>query len=273
MATHCCDRESEKLASGFRLVSDQSLHSPHFSGNQYALVCSREEKGWWRKSPPVNICQMNSEQILSVRGYWWCIFAFVVMLKISFIPTVEFPYSTGGSLLIMSSPMSSQRTFFGCCPVAGKPSKHWIAIWPAKFSLHLLKRINLQFTIRKSALFWRLTFENIWINGKLQRISHTCMTAIIILHSMPKGQTIAIIPGRGQEIMPVQLRRCTAFACHFKYRWKFPSLGIFTVSRHFSEFPHHFWPTWSHEADWLPIRWHHVLFRDWQGRIIVLFGK
>jgi hypothetical protein len=36
MATHGCYRAGEKLTAGFRLVSDPSLHSPHFSGNQYA---------------------------------------------------------------------------------------------------------------------------------------------------------------------------------------------------------------------------------------------
>jgi hypothetical protein len=51
-------------------------------------------------------------------------FDLVVMLKISFIPTIEFPYSTGSPLFIMSSPMSWQRPFFGCCPVAGEPSEH-----------------------------------------------------------------------------------------------------------------------------------------------------
>jgi hypothetical protein len=57
------------------------------------------------------------------------------MLKIPFIPTIEFPYSTGDPLLIMSSPMSWQRPFFGCCPVAGEPSQYWIDIWPAESSL------------------------------------------------------------------------------------------------------------------------------------------
>jgi hypothetical protein len=34
------------------------------------LVCLRAEKDVWRKIHPVNIYQMNSEQILSVLGYW-----------------------------------------------------------------------------------------------------------------------------------------------------------------------------------------------------------
>jgi hypothetical protein len=51
-------------------------------------------------------------------------FDLVVMLKISFIPTIEFPYSTGGPLFIISSPMSWKRSFFGCCPVAEEPSEH-----------------------------------------------------------------------------------------------------------------------------------------------------
>jgi hypothetical protein len=88
------------------------------------LVCSREEKDLWKKGPRVNICQMSSKQIFSVLGYWWCIFDLVVMLKTSFVPTIEFPYSTGDPLLIIPSPMSWQRPFFGCCPVAEAPSQH-----------------------------------------------------------------------------------------------------------------------------------------------------
>jgi hypothetical protein len=111
----------------------------HFTPRAYqeinvSLVCSREEKDLWRKSPPVNICPINSEQILSRLGYWRCIFDFVAILNISFIPTIEFPYSTGSPRLVMSSPMSWQRSFFGCCPVAGEPSEYWNAIWPAEFS-------------------------------------------------------------------------------------------------------------------------------------------
>jgi hypothetical protein len=50
-------------------------------------------------------------------------FDLVVMLNISFIPTIEFPYSTGDPLLLMPSPMSWQLSFLGCCPVAGDPSE------------------------------------------------------------------------------------------------------------------------------------------------------
>jgi hypothetical protein len=51
-------------------------------------------------------------------------FDFVVMLNISFIPTIEFPYSTGDPLFIMPSPISWQLSFPGCCLVAGEPSEH-----------------------------------------------------------------------------------------------------------------------------------------------------
>jgi hypothetical protein len=51
-------------------------------------------------------------------------FDLVVMLNISFIPMIEFPYSTGDPLLIMPSPMSWQFSFLGCCPVAGEPSEY-----------------------------------------------------------------------------------------------------------------------------------------------------
>jgi hypothetical protein len=97
---------------------------------------SREEKDLLSKNYPVNICQMNSEKILSVLGYWCCIFGLVVMLKIPFMPTIEFTYSAGGPLLIMSSPISWKRTFFVCYPVPGESSEHWIAIWSAEFSLN-----------------------------------------------------------------------------------------------------------------------------------------
>jgi hypothetical protein len=51
-------------------------------------------------------------------------FDLVVMLNMSFIPTIEFPYSTGDPLLIMPSPMSWQLSFLGCYPVAGEPSEY-----------------------------------------------------------------------------------------------------------------------------------------------------
>jgi hypothetical protein len=50
-------------------------------------------------------------------------FDLVVMLNISFIPTIEFPYSTGDPLLMMPSPMSWQLSFLECCPVAEEPSE------------------------------------------------------------------------------------------------------------------------------------------------------
>jgi hypothetical protein len=51
-------------------------------------------------------------------------FGLVVILSVSFIPTIEFPYSTGDPLLIIPSPMSWQLSFLGCFPVAGEPSEH-----------------------------------------------------------------------------------------------------------------------------------------------------
>jgi hypothetical protein len=51
-------------------------------------------------------------------------FDLVVILNISFILTIEFPYSTGDPLLIKPSPMPWQLSFLGCCPVAGEPSEH-----------------------------------------------------------------------------------------------------------------------------------------------------
>jgi hypothetical protein len=51
-------------------------------------------------------------------------FHLVVILNISFIPTIEFPYSIGDPLLIMPSPMTRQLSFLGCCPVVGEPSEH-----------------------------------------------------------------------------------------------------------------------------------------------------
>jgi hypothetical protein len=51
-------------------------------------------------------------------------FDLVVMLNKSFIPTIEFPYSTRDPLFIMPSPMSWQLSFLGRCPVAEEPSEH-----------------------------------------------------------------------------------------------------------------------------------------------------
>jgi hypothetical protein len=69
-------------------------------------------------------------------------FDLVVVLKISFIPPIEFTDSTRIPLLILVSPMSWKRPFFGCCPVPGEPSDHCITIWSAEFSL---KRASLPF--------------------------------------------------------------------------------------------------------------------------------
>jgi hypothetical protein len=57
-------------------------------------------------------------------GIFMMYFDLVVMLNISFIPTIEFPYSTGDPLLIMPSTMSWQLSFLGYCPVAGEPSEY-----------------------------------------------------------------------------------------------------------------------------------------------------
>jgi hypothetical protein len=58
-------------------------------------------------------------------------FDIVAILKIPFIHMIEFTYSTGRPLSIMSSPMPSKRPFFGCYPVPGKPSEQRIVIWSA----------------------------------------------------------------------------------------------------------------------------------------------
>jgi hypothetical protein len=87
---------------------------------------------------------MNSEKILPVL---WYIFDIVVMSKISFVPTIEFTYSTGGPLVIMSSPMSWKMSFFGCCPVPGESCERWIALWPTEFSLAELLPSDLLGTI------------------------------------------------------------------------------------------------------------------------------
>jgi hypothetical protein len=68
-------------------------------------------------------------------GIFMMYFDLVVMLNIFFIPTIEFPYSTGDPLLIMPSPASWQLLFLGCCPVVRELSEHCIVIWPAEYSL------------------------------------------------------------------------------------------------------------------------------------------
>jgi hypothetical protein len=124
LATQCCYRAGENSTPAFRAVSGPSLHSPRFSGNQYAPSFLERRKRFIKAKPTREYLSdefaINSFSAEIVMMY----FDLVVMLNISFIPTIEFPYSTGDPLLIMASLMLWQLSFLGCCPVAGEPSEH-----------------------------------------------------------------------------------------------------------------------------------------------------
>jgi hypothetical protein len=112
------------LTHGFRPVSGPSLHSPRFSGNQYARsLLERRERFIKEKSTREYLSDEFGIDSFSV-GILMMYFNLVVMLNISFIPTIEFPYSTGDPLLIMPSQMLWELSFLGCWPVAGEPSEH-----------------------------------------------------------------------------------------------------------------------------------------------------
>jgi hypothetical protein len=112
------------LTHGFHPVSGPSLHSRRFSGNQHApSLLERRER--FIKEKPTREYLSDELGIDSFNaGILMMYFDPVVMLNISFIPTIEFPYSSGDPLLIMPSPMSWQLSFLGCCPVAAEPSEH-----------------------------------------------------------------------------------------------------------------------------------------------------
>jgi hypothetical protein len=109
---------------GRRVHRFRSITRPQVSVNQHApsLLETRER---FIKEKPTR--EYLSEEFgidsFSV-GILMMYFDLVVMLNISFIPMIEFPYSTGDPLLIMPSPMSWQLSFLVCCPVAGEPSEH-----------------------------------------------------------------------------------------------------------------------------------------------------
>jgi hypothetical protein len=112
------------LTHGFRPVSGPSLHSPRFSGNQYVpRLLERRERFIKEKLTREYLSDEFGINSFSA-GILMMYFDFVVTLNISFIPTMEFPYSTRDPLLIMPSPMSWQLSFLGHCPVAGEPSEH-----------------------------------------------------------------------------------------------------------------------------------------------------
>jgi hypothetical protein len=112
------------LTHGFRPVSGPSLHSSRFSGNQYApSLLERRKRFIKEKFTREHLSDEFGIDSFSA-GILMMNFDLVVMLNISFIPTIEFPYSTGNPLLVMLSPMSWQLSFLGCCPVAGEPSEH-----------------------------------------------------------------------------------------------------------------------------------------------------
>jgi hypothetical protein len=94
------------LTHGFRPVSGPSLHSPRFSGNQYApSLLERREK--FIKEKPTREYWSDEFGIDSFSaGILMMYFDLVVILNIFFIPTIEFPDSTGDPLLIIPSPMS-----------------------------------------------------------------------------------------------------------------------------------------------------------------------
>jgi hypothetical protein len=114
----------EKLTHGFRPVSGSSFHSPHFSGNQYAPSLLKRRERFIKEKPTHEYLSDGFGIDSFSAGILMMYFNLVIMLNISFIPTIEFPYSIGDPLLIMSSPMSWQLSFLGCCPVAGEPSEH-----------------------------------------------------------------------------------------------------------------------------------------------------
>jgi hypothetical protein len=94
------------LTHGFCPVSDPSLHSPRFSENQYApSLFERRERFIKEKSIREYLSDEFGIDSFSA-GILMMYFDLVVMLNISFIPTIEFPYSTGDPLLIIPSPIS-----------------------------------------------------------------------------------------------------------------------------------------------------------------------
>jgi hypothetical protein len=123
LATHCCFRPDEKLIPGFCPVSNPSVHSPHFSGNQYAPRFLERRKIFIEEKPSREYLSNEFGKLLSVLGYLSCIFDLIVMLKLFFIPTIDFTYPTSGALPIMCYPMSRKRPFFECSFVPGQPSE------------------------------------------------------------------------------------------------------------------------------------------------------
>jgi hypothetical protein len=115
-------------------------------------------------------------------------FDLVVMLNISFIPTIEFPYSTGDPLLLMPSPMSWQLSFIGRCPVAGEPSEHWIIIWPAEHSLDTNLTVN---GARKFHNPQWLHFSDDLVNTNLSHYLVIFEWGRLIYSQFPEGRSYA----------------------------------------------------------------------------------
>jgi hypothetical protein len=112
------------LTHRLRPVSGPSLYSPRFSGNQYAPSLLERRERIIKEKPTREYLSDEFGIDPFNAGILTMYFDLVLMLNISFIPTIEFPYSTGDPLLIIPSPMSWQLSFLGCCPVAGEPSEH-----------------------------------------------------------------------------------------------------------------------------------------------------
>jgi hypothetical protein len=94
------------------------------SGNQYApRLLERREKFIHEKPGREYLSDEFGTDSFGA-GILMMYFDLVVMLNISFIPMIEFPYSTGDPLLLMPSPMSWQLSFLGYCLVAGELSEH-----------------------------------------------------------------------------------------------------------------------------------------------------
>jgi hypothetical protein len=112
------------LTHGFCPVSGPSLHSPRFSGNQSAPSLLERGERFIKEKPTREYLSDKFGIDSFSAGVLMMYFDLVVMLNISFIRTIEFPYSTGDPLLIMPSPTLWQLSFLGCCHVAGEPSEH-----------------------------------------------------------------------------------------------------------------------------------------------------
>jgi hypothetical protein len=162
-------RAGEKLAHGFRPVSGPSLHSPRFSGDQYAPSLLERRKRFLKEKPTREYLSDKFGIDSFSAGILMMYFDLVVMLNISFIPTIEFPYSTGDPCL--------------SCPLQCRGNYHSLDVALLQESLLNIELLSGQRSPPSTSIITCEVFENrltfsLWFDRPSGSIDLFCLSEL-----------------------------------------------------------------------------------------------